>query len=482
MAVKKLHVVGGSIIPQSDFNQTDETQADYIKNKPDGVYIGQNGSKAGSEIFNDYTSNEANGMFAHAENVRTKANAMGTHTEGLGTVADGKYQHVQGKFNILDSENKYADIIGNGTGEDARSNASTVDWDGNAWFAGNITLGEENKEVATKDYITDVIRTQADYAELDPDAPSFIQNKPFGEVQIYNGLLTIPEYTGEEISTNKVTLASGVTTGFVKVADLETDHYTTILSISEIEFTNGKKYSGTDPEYGIWKKYYTDVSECDCASGLGNFIAVEREMVYALYGGVDSNDQRIEYIFTFPEPGLYLLKFGWWPAKITFDKVIKKIDEEFMPESCATKDYVNDKLDGIAVSGGQVQSDYTETDNTKASYIKNKPTVDSIVTKNSVNLITSGAVFDAINEINLSGGDIEVPTALSDLTDDAEHRLVTDIEKETWNNKSDFSGSYDDLTNKPEIPSIEGLATKEEVNQLLDSFAAMLDIANREVI
>lgn len=34
MSVKKLYVTGGSIIPQSDWNQTDETQVDYIKNKP----------------------------------------------------------------------------------------------------------------------------------------------------------------------------------------------------------------------------------------------------------------------------------------------------------------------------------------------------------------------------------------------------------------------------------------------------------------
>lgn len=34
MAVKKLYITGGSIIPQSDWLQNDETQADYIKNKP----------------------------------------------------------------------------------------------------------------------------------------------------------------------------------------------------------------------------------------------------------------------------------------------------------------------------------------------------------------------------------------------------------------------------------------------------------------
>lgn len=46
-----------------------------------------------------------------------------------------------------------------------------------------------------------------------------------------------------------------------------------------------------------------------------------------------------------------------------------------------------------------------------------------------------------------------IPEALSDLSDDATHRVVTDAEKETWNGKSDFSGSYNDLTDKPTIPS-----------------------------
>lgn len=47
---------------------------------------------------------------------------------------------------------------------------------------------------------------------------------------------------------------------------------------------------------------------------------------------------------------------------------------------------------------------------------------------------------------------IVVPTKLSQLSDDTSHRLVTDTEKQKWNNKSDFDGSYDSLTNKPTIP------------------------------
>lgn len=44
----------------------------------------------------------------------------------------------------------------------------------------------------------------------------------------------------------------------------------------------------------------------------------------------------------------------------------------------------------------------------------------------------------------------------SDLVDDTNntHKFVTSQEKQTWNNKSDFSGSYNDLTNKPTIPTV----------------------------
>ena len=45
-----------------------------------------------------------------------------------------------------------------------------------------------------------------------------------------------------------------------------------------------------------------------------------------------------------------------------------------------------------------------------------------------------------------------IPTALSELSEDATHRVVTDAEKAAWNAKSNFTGSYNDLTDKPTIP------------------------------
>lgn len=48
----------------------------------------------------------------------------------------------------------------------------------------------------------------------------------------------------------------------------------------------------------------------------------------------------------------------------------------------------------------------------------------------------------------------EIPKNLSDLQDDSEHRTVTDAEKQSWNDKSDFSGDYEDLQGKPTIPTV----------------------------
>ena len=53
-----------------------------------------------------------------------------------------------------------------------------------------------------------------------------------------------------------------------------------------------------------------------------------------------------------------------------------------------------------------------------------------------------------LEEMAAAVTNIKIPTALSDLNEDETHRTVTDAEKKTWNDKSNFSGNYDDLKNK----------------------------------
>ena len=100
-----------------------------------------------AEIFNDYTSNKATGLFSHAEGEQTAAKGDYTHAEGKGTVSTATCQHVQGLYNIEDTKNKYAFIIGNGTSDTARSNAFSVDWDGKI-YVNNATEGVDVSALA----------------------------------------------------------------------------------------------------------------------------------------------------------------------------------------------------------------------------------------------------------------------------------------------------------------------------------------------
>lgn len=80
----------------------------------------------------------ASGTYSHAEGSNTIASGVSSHAEGLGTTTSGDYSHVQGKYNIDDPDGKYAHVVGNGKSHLELSNAHTLDWEGNAWYAGTV--------------------------------------------------------------------------------------------------------------------------------------------------------------------------------------------------------------------------------------------------------------------------------------------------------------------------------------------------------
>lgn len=74
---------------------------------------------------------------AHAEGFYTVASGMFSHAGGDGTIAQRRTQTAIGKYNVADTVGadktelgKYAFIIGNGDDDVDRSNAFTVDWNG----------------------------------------------------------------------------------------------------------------------------------------------------------------------------------------------------------------------------------------------------------------------------------------------------------------------------------------------------------------
>lgn len=104
-------------------------------------------------------------------------------------------------------------------------------------------------------------------------------------------------------------------------------------------------------------------------------------------------------------------------------KKVDKVDGKDLSSNDFTDAYKNalDNLGSMA---------FNETDPTVPAWAKES-------TKPSYSADEVGALADT--------------TILADLTDDTDHRTVSDNEKAVWNAKSDFSGDYNDLENAPNI-------------------------------
>lgn len=99
---------------------------------------GENTKAPGLASHAEGGGTKASGDYSHAEGASEEAFGYASHAEGRGTKASDDSQHVQGKYNISDTTS--AHIVGNGAFQN-NSNAHTLDWQGNAWFAGDVYTG-----------------------------------------------------------------------------------------------------------------------------------------------------------------------------------------------------------------------------------------------------------------------------------------------------------------------------------------------------
>ena len=160
----------------------------------------------------------ASGAGSHAEGYETVASNNGSHAEGRGTTASGGYQHVQGKYNISDVTS--AHIVGNGDSTSSLSNAHTVDWDGNGWFAGDVYVGSTsgtNKDDGSKKLIT--------ASNIKAGANTSVSSDTSGNVTINSVNTTYTFATGDSNGQIKITPVGG-TAQNVSVKGLGSAAYT----------------------------------------------------------------------------------------------------------------------------------------------------------------------------------------------------------------------------------------------------------------
>ena len=198
------------------FSENLQTTASGLGAHAEGISTVASGSGSHAEG----TSNSAVGNCAHAEGNYTTASGMRSHTEGWNNTAVADDSHVGGKFSVTDSysnwpewvantsyavgdkvkvtttvENtttvvgyicktsnndasftksnwnqdtnyNFAEIIGNGIDTNTRSNARTLDWDGNEYLAGDLYVNCNNDSTGGNKVATEAgLSAKADKAD-----------------------------------------------------------------------------------------------------------------------------------------------------------------------------------------------------------------------------------------------------------------------------------------------------------------------------
>lgn len=121
--------------------------------------VGSHAEGRGTSAGNNTTGNAS-----HAEGFSTIADADYSHAQNIGTIAGSESQTVMGRLNIVDRNNKYALIIGNGnltnvnlttdTAYGMPSNAFTVSWEGNVEIALDTTASSGTTDADLYNAIT----------------------------------------------------------------------------------------------------------------------------------------------------------------------------------------------------------------------------------------------------------------------------------------------------------------------------------------
>ena len=447
--------------------------------------------KLGTDAFAEGKETKASGNFSHAEGFSTTASAAYSHAEGRGTIASGTVSHAEGtdtvasgarshaggygtiakgenqtaigKYNVEDASNKYAFIIGNGTSS-TRKNALTVDWSGN--------VESDGKKLATEEYVN------ANGGKID----SISVNGSAQEIVDKNVNITIPTKTSD--LTNDSNFLSSIPDEYITEEELNLKNYQNDTEVqtkinTEINKLNkedsavvGQYVSSVSEENGIITvsrenlpeqiDYTVTITEStpegfakvynikQTSTGLNATINIPKDMVVSS-GKVETYTLSGEWGLA----GTYLVLTL---ANATSDKVYINVGNliEYVTSGSTADDQIQIEIDNehkvtailknSSVTKEQLDTNLQNELNSKvnAEYVEQNG---SKITKILVN-----GVEQTINEKSVN---LDVPTNSEFNTHINNSNIhITSEERTKWNNKSDFSGSYNDLSNKPTIPTV----------------------------
>lgn len=189
-----------------------------------------------------------------------------------------------------------------------------------------------------------------------------------------------------------------------------------------------------------------------CPKIVGDNIDLSTMHLYINYQ--NANGQKYPYLVEDIRTDGDYITFSWLigPDVVAYKGQIKFI-------VCAKKGVGTIPEWNTTIAEGTVLEGLEATDEVVA---RNPDIIEQILIRlDNVTEIPQEKVTEAVSTY-MEANPINVPKNLSDLKEDAEHRTVTDTEKQSWDNKSDFDGNYESLTGKPTIPTVPEWAKAEE--------------------
>lgn len=142
--------------PYLTTNISIDYEIDIERNKAFTIGTRPQGALFGMQSYVFGTKCDAEGKNSFAEGYRTFAMADFSHAQGLGSIASEEGQTAIGKYGNPFNQH-LAFLIGNGTSNDLRSNALTVDWDGNTKMAGTLTMLDHDSPIGFYETKSDTV-------------------------------------------------------------------------------------------------------------------------------------------------------------------------------------------------------------------------------------------------------------------------------------------------------------------------------------
>ena len=404
-------------------------------------------------------------FYSHSEGNYTKAVGYYSHAEGNNTIAQKQSQHVFGEYNIEDtyggsstSKGRYIEIVGNGTADNTRSNARTLDWSGNEVLTGKLTVGADptaNMDVATKQYVDTAITTAV--SDINSFNVSIVQSLPTEDIDIH----TIYFISNSSSGNNTYNEYMYINNSWELIGSTAIDLTPYALSSSLATVATSGSYNDLTNKPTIPAAQVQ--SDWNATTGMG-VILNKPSIPTDISNLTDTNN-------IIPEDKIY-------PVNVTLTSTTAGTSDKSHAEINTA--VIRGKIPFVYITYGTIKmvAPLARVESNYSVFVYEDQTVTDHMNYANLQIVGTTVTITWRDKYITSSDLPTIPTATSDLTNDSGFITSADIpaaitieddpifmaspaygitssDIDAWNAKSDFTGSYTDLTNKPTIPAAQ---------------------------